>query len=332
MIANTEKTTFTPFNLEEAQAVVDLFNAHSRAVLGIDNYDMNELMNDWTFPNFNPAEMAMIVKDSQSKTIGYADVWDTSDPHVTKYICAVIHPDAWNKSLYHKMLSWVEELSRQRIALAPAGTKVTMNTGVAHEDQKSKKALASYGFEMVRHFYLMKIRLDNKPDAPRVPKGLRIEPIVMETEFTAAIKATDEAFQDHWGHIEKPFDQMLEEWQHYLENDEDFDPKLWFLAKYGDDIAGFCRCSPKTVEDPNMGWVNQLGVRKPWRKRGLGMALILWSFNAFYQRGNDSVGLGVDANSLTNATRLYEKAGMHISRQYDTYQRVLRPGKELAKK
>ncbi len=332
MIANTEIITLTPFDLDDGKAVVDLFNAHSRAVLGIENYDMNELMNDWTSPNFDPAEMAIVAKDEQSRLIGYADVWDTSDPHVTKYVYVVLHPDIWNERLYHKMLSWVEKLSRDRIDLAPTGTRVAMSTGVAHKDQESKKALAAYGFEMVRQFYLMKIELDTQPQTPRVPEGLRIESIVMETELPAALQAIEEAFQDHWGHVEKPFDQMLEEWQHYLENDEDFDPKLWFLAKDGDEIAGFCRCSPKTVEDPNMGWVNQLGVRKPWRKRGLGMALLLWAFNALYERGNDSVGLGVDADSLTNATRLYEKAGMHISRQYDTYQFLLRPGKDLAKK
>jgi hypothetical protein len=35
------------------------------------------------------------------------------------------------------------------------------------------------------------------------------------------------------------------------------------------------------------------------------------------------VGLGVDAASLTGATRLYEKAGMHVTRRYDTYEKVL---------
>ncbi len=41
------------------------------------------------------------------------------------------------------------------------------------------------------------------------------------------------------------------------------------------------------------------------------------------------MGLGVDAASLTNATQLYENAGMHVSRQYNTYEMELRPGKDL---
>ena len=61
-----------------------------------------------------------------------------------------------------------------------------------------------------------------------------------------------------------------------------------------------------------------------WRKRGLGLALLLQAFNEFYQRGDRTVGLGVDAQSLTGATRLYEKAGMHVTRRYDTYEKVIR--------
>jgi ribosomal protein S18 acetylase RimI-like enzyme len=77
-----------------------------------------------------------------------------------------------------------------------------------------------------------------------------------------------------------------------------------------------------------MGWVNTLGVLRPWRRKGVGMALLLHSFNEFYRRGWRKAGLGVDASSLTGATRLYERAGMHVARQYDSYQKELRPGRE----
>jgi hypothetical protein len=60
------------------------------------------------------------------------------------------------------------------------------------------------------------------------------------------------------------------------------------------------------------------------------MALLQFSFNEFYRRGKKRAGLGVDASSLTNATRLYEKAGMQVTKQYDTYQLELRSGNDLA--
>ena len=42
------------------------------------------------------------------------------------------------------------------------------------------------------------------------------------------------------------------------------------------------------------------------------------------------MGLGVDAESLTGATRLYERAGMHADRRYVYYAEELRLGRELA--
>jgi hypothetical protein len=42
------------------------------------------------------------------------------------------------------------------------------------------------------------------------------------------------------------------------------------------------------------------------------------------------MALTVDAENPTGATRLYERAGMHIGQQYATYSKELRAGIELA--
>jgi ribosomal protein S18 acetylase RimI-like enzyme len=78
-----------------------------------------------------------------------------------------------------------------------------------------------------------------------------------------------------------------------------------------------------------MGWVEILCVRKPWRHQGLGLALLHHTFNVYYQRGLRRVGLGVDAQNLSGATRLYKKAGMKVYREHVTYEFEIRPGKEL---
>ena len=85
-----------------------------------------------------------------------------------------------------------------------------------------------------------------------------------------------------------------------------------------------------SFEDAEMGWVGTLGVRRPWRKRGLGLALLRHSFNEFYRRDKRKVGLGVDAQNLTGALRLYESAGMHIDLAHDFYEKELRPGREIS--
>ena len=65
-----------------------------------------------------------------------------------------------------------------------------------------------------------------------------------------------------------------------------------------------------------------LAVRKPWRSRGLGLALLRQSFADFAARGANRVGLVVDAENTTGAVRLYERAGMRPVRRLDVYERT----------
>lgn len=325
-------TKIRPFTLDDAEAVVDLFNAHSRSQFGKNDSTLDEMLVDWTTPGWDLAESARVVESESGEVVGYAELWDISKPHVTKYAWAVLHPDLWDEDIFNAMLRWIEKNARERIALAPDGTRVVLSHGLAHVDAKRKTALEAYGFNQVRVFLRMVIDLDQEPSRPDLPAGLRIVPIDLETELKEALIAMEDGFADHWGHVPHPIEEQLKQWDHHIENDKDFDPTIWFLAKDGDEIAGICRCSNKTTEDPDMGWVNQLCVRKAWRRQGLGMALLKHAFGEFYRRGKERVGLGVDSTSLTNATRLYEKAGMHVDRQYDTYEYELRQGKDLAKR
>ncbi|HCR71100.1 MAG TPA: GNAT family N-acetyltransferase, partial [Anaerolineae bacterium] len=132
-------------------------------------------------------------------------------------------------------------------------------------------------------------------------------------------EADNEAFRDHWG----SHDLKYEEWhQRKLERPE-YDPTLWLIAWDGDQIAGFSQ--NRYLNE--IGWVGTLGVRRPWRKKGLALALLTHSFAEFYNRGIKTVGLGVDAANPTGATRLYEKAGMSVANEYVVYEKELRAGK-----
>jgi len=54
------------------------------------------------------------------------------------------------------------------------------------------------------------------------------------------------------------------------------------------------------------------------------------SFGELYRRGQRKVSLDVDAQSLTGATRVYEKAGMDVQRQTAVYEKELRSGQYLS--
>ena len=96
------------------------------------------------------------------------------------------------------------------------------------------------------------------------------------------------------------------------------------IAWEGEEIAGFALNRYRT----GIGWIRMLGVRRPWRKRGLGEALLFHSFGEFYRRGMKTIGLGVNAHNPTGATRLYQKVGMYAASGHVTYEKELRPGRE----
>lgn len=325
------KTKLRPFTLDDASAVVEVFNAQSQHLYNRDDCDLDEMINEWTSPGFNPNEMARVVENSDGQVIGYIEVWDTSQPHVIKYVWGTLHPQKWDEDIYKDMLAWAEYCARQRIALAPPGTRVIINHGTSDKAHRQIAALQKSGHKLIRKFYRMMIEFDQPPQLPVMPDGLRIVPINLANELNDAIIALDKGFKDHWGYVERPLEEMIERWQHHINNSKEFDPTLWYLAKDGDKIAGVCRCTGVNKEDPDLGWVNQLCVLRPWRRKGLGMALLQTAFNEFSRRDKKRVGLGVDSDSLTNATRLYEKAGMHATETYHTYELELRPGKPLMK-
>jgi mycothiol synthase len=326
----TPEYTLRTFTLEDAEATVALFNACSIARIGTKESDLQDNLNEWTAPGFDLGSCARVLVAPAGEIVGYVDLWDIDAPHVVKYCYFELHPKHWDDQLALWMLEWAEEIARNRINLTPEGTQVVLSEGTNHADLDHQRVFTAAGFQVVRNFYRMVIDLPQHPTTPILPEGIVIKPINRETQFRDAIMADIEAFKDHWGVVEKTEQDILSFWSHRLDNDPDFDPSLWFLAMDGAQIAGICMCWPKLTEDSGMGWVGQLAVRRPWRKMGLGLALLQHAFCEFSKRGQPRVGLNVDANSLTDATRLYTKAGMHVARQLDIYHKELRSGVNLA--
>jgi GNAT superfamily N-acetyltransferase len=92
------------------------------------------------------------------------------------------------------------------------------------------------------------------------------------------------------------------------------------VVRAGDQIAAGTICRGDAYGG---GWVDTLFTRRPWRKQGLGAGLLGDSFGRFWERGEHSVGLIVDAASDTGAFRLYERAGMAPALGWALYEKGL---------
>jgi len=193
--------------------------------------------------------------------------------------------------------------------------------GMSAADKAAREIHEGEGYKLIRHHWMMEANLTAAPKVVPFPAGIELRPFVKDTQAQLVFQAEDEAFQDHWGHVPGSFNN----WKLRKIEHEEFDPALWHIAWDGDQIAGYAQTRYRN----GVGWVGNLGVRRPWRKRGLGEALLLHAFNEFYKRGTQTIGLGVDASSPTGATRLYQKVGMHIAVEDVFYEKELRPGRKL---
>jgi len=207
-----------------------------------------------------------------------------------------VHPDALGQGVGRLIATGLEEHAAGR-----GGCRIL--TAAFEVDSAARRLLESLGYSAVRVFREMRIGLQAPPPAPHWPGGLRVVPFDAERDAAEFHAAYEEAFADHWEYNPREF----ESWSKIYVGSERFDPMLWCLVRAGNEIAAGTICSSETYGG---GWVHALFTRRAWRKHGVGAALLNDSFARFWERGEHSVGLGVDAANDTGAFRLYERAGM----------------------
>ena len=98
-----------------------------------------------------------------------------------------------------------------------------------------------------------------------------------------------------------------------------WDPSLVTFAVAEDGIAG--ALSATQLDD--VGWIGEVGVRPAYRGRGIGGALLGHAFAQLAARGLSTVRLTVDAGNETGATRLYERVGMRVRREWAICEKLL---------
>ena len=225
------------------------------------------------------------------------------------FAVGVVHHGCRGQGLGSKLVDRSEE--RLRALGAERVHNVTLGP-----DAASQTLLASRGYREVRRFWGMTIEFgDEPPMDPVLPEGFRIEPF--SSELAGAFHATlEEAFADHWEYEPQGFERW---WERQVAK-PDHDPSLWFLVRSGEDVVAATRNDP---ERSGGGWIGSLGVRRAWRGRGLAKALLLHSFREFHRRGQRRVGLGVDSENATGATKLYESVGMVVDTEQVVWEKAL---------
>ena len=281
----------------------------------------DELKHEWETPGFELERDAFLVESADGRIVGYEEFFNEYE-HAKLRTDGYVHPAFKGRGIGTTLLRIVEARAREEIALAEPDVRVSIQSLMDNRDPASHGLHRNEGYQPLRYHWRMEIVLDGPPAEPAFPEGVELRPFIKGEHDVAVWQAQNEAWRDHWG----SHAVTLEEWRRSRFEDPEFDPTLWQIAWDGDEVAGFSLNRYRM----GIGWIRTLGVRRPWRKRGLGQALLLQSFGEFYKRGTKTIGLGVDAQNPTGATRLYQRVGMYTASEYVTYEKELRPGIEIS--
>ena len=276
-----------------------------------------KLAQEWKAPGFQLASDCWVVTDPSGKLVG-VETFINRFAHASLQGDGYVHPEYTNLGIGSSLLARLEQRAQLEIALAPPNLRVFLRNCMGINENKACAIHEDAGFMAIRYSWRMEIALSLPPSPPNLPVGLELRRFDPHSQDLLLHLAHEDAFRDHWAHTPRSY----EFWQTSVLGKSDFDPSLWFVVWDGGQIAGYSLCRSRQ----GIGWVGSLGVSRPWRKQGLGIALLQYSFHQLYLRGYTTIGLTVDASSPTGATRLYERAGMQIASEYVIYEKEYRTG------
>ena len=297
-----------PASLDDLDGVAEMLLADDLADTGQSDFDADFLRDQWSSPGLDLSVDAWVVTDPRSTIVGHANVAPEGDGKLKSW--GLVHPDHRGRGLGSVLLDRIERRAAERIE--PGSGSVF--TAVTDVDAAGAALVGSRGFERVRSFRHLQLDLNGPSrESGEPPPGIEIRGIQPERDLARVHAIFVEAFREEWGYRVIPF----EEWSSLEVETTSYDPSLWLLATDGDEAVG----ALSGVVWGDRGWVGELGVRKPWRGRGIASALLRRAFATFGARELTRVMLNVDAANPTGAVRLYERLGMRTVRGWDVYEK-----------
>ncbi|BCL77760.1 GNAT family N-acetyltransferase [Ktedonobacteria bacterium brp13] len=305
-----------PATMDDLEAVAHVQIAHEVADFNTPLSNETSLRHTWQSPGINLKTDTWVVEAPDGQIVSYAQVRGRAWVRIFSTVWLL--PDYQGRGIGRHLLHLAEAQARRHVADVAPDVRITMGASwISERNQAAQHLLKREGYQKIYSFSSMKLDLDTPPPAPVWNDGIVVRPFQPGEDEQATYEADEEISQDERGHIPLAF----KEWQQQNLSDT----TSIFLAWDAEKIAGLIIGVAKN----NQGWIWHLGVRRPWRKQGLGMALLRQAQGEFYRRGLHAMNLNVDTLNLTGAFQLYERAGMHTLFQYHTYEKELRAGKDL---
>lgn len=320
--------TIRAAQMSDLESVVDMINDSNAQEDRKERHTYDVTRSEWEQPVFDLEKQSQLVVSADGRIAGYVEIH--VDVPAKMYLWHRIHTDYGDTTVGNVLTQWAADTAQTYVHKVPEDVRVVFHAGSRPNDDACEQRFMALGMEKVRYFHEMRIDMTEAPEVPPVPAGFTLRNYRHPQDLRAALRADLDAFKDHWGYVEPDFEEEVKWVKHKYDNDTLFDPELNVLAidNTTGDIAGVILARIQAYDDANVAYVSLLGVLREYRGRGFGTLLLKEIFKRCFEKGQCSVTLGVDADSLTGATRLYERVGMYVSEVHTAWEKVLRQGRD----
>jgi ribosomal protein S18 acetylase RimI-like enzyme len=285
---------------------------------------LEDLGREFDDPWSKPETDALVAFTLEGQLIGLARTFQNPQPEdeVRCWLMVEVHPEQRASGLDEALLDWAEQRGRQRLQQTSSAVPCVLRCGIRDTQTLRQAQLEQRGFGVVRYFYRMQRDLSEPIPAVNLPGDLALR--IYTPDLSEAVHAAfNEAFRDHWS-----FDPVSDEdWQQFFIERTSFRPDLTYVVMADHEVAGFSINGVGTEENARRGrrdgWVEELAVRRPWRKRGVATALLCAAMHAFKAEGLQHALLGVDTENLSGALRVYERVGFKPVWRFIQFQKAV---------
>ena len=311
---------------DDLPGILAALNASERADGDERLITLEEITDEFRHPNNCNLLTDLVIAEVDGEIAGYSRVeWWQNEARERIYSHFGYLKPVWRRQgIGSALLGWAQSRLRDIAGGQPDDGPKLFETFSTESNAANRHLLEGDGYLAVRYgFFMIRPDLDNIPSYD-LPAGIEVRPVLPE-HYRAIWEADVEAFRDHWG-FAQPTDTHYQAW---LDNRVTFTPALWKIAwdVQGIEICGQVRGFVHEAENRNFkrlrGYCEFISVRRPWRKRGVARALIAATLREFKARGLTEAALGVDAENLSGALRVYQDCGFQVVKRATVYRKKL---------
>jgi mycothiol synthase len=302
----------------DEEAWVNVFNVAFGDYEDIRNMTVEEMKKLETSPTFD--EVGMFIAEWNGKVAGTVTAQvDKLREEKKGFIQNLgVLPKFRTRGIATKLLETaLQSLKERGMELADSWAQ-TDREGCMHLFEK-------FGFKRIRVMSIMIRKLDSLPDDSPENGQLTIKDMQMneEKEIELLNKLDNEAFKEHFNFRQR----TIEETKYSLFEMPWFSIQKWFFAILNNQPIGFSGIAidEGLNKEKNLKWgmIADIGVLKPYRKRGVGTRLMFHMMQTLKNLGMEDAFLYVDDMNPTEAIKLYEKVGFETLRKSIIYQKSL---------